>query len=170
MSSSRKRTAVDGAIGKYIQFHQHDPHRIGEFHRDLAIPRTVICAGEAVNVLYRSDKLNPTTGEDEGWIDYIHDHKDGVMAYRCDRQARGPEVEVPSWIRNERALYWLGDCLGFAFRGPDGREGEAQGADPLPELYAIESGRALLVIQGKRRVLALIWGGSLGVEPRGIVN
>jgi hypothetical protein len=170
MSSSPKRAAVDGAVGKYIQFHRHDPHKIGEFHRDLAVPRTVVCVGEAVDVLYRSDKLNPTTGEDEGWIDYVHDHSSGVMIYRCDRRAQGTEVEVPDWIRNERALYWLGDCLGFAFRGPDGKRVEAKGTNPLPELYAIESGRALMVIQGKRTVLALIWGGSLGVEARGIVN
>lgn len=159
------------AVRKYIEFHQHEPKRIGSFSPDLVIPDEVALAGDAENVLYTSDKLNPTTGEDEGWIDYIHDHKAGVQVYRCDRSSDGPIRRVPAWIRNARELTWLGDCLGFAYRDFEtGKMCEAKGKKPLPELYTIPSGRALLVIQGKRRVLALIWGGKLGVEARGIVN
>lgn len=161
------------ATRMYVGFHQHDPRKVGDFHRELVIPDTAMCVGDAVNVLYRSDKLNPTTGQDEGWIDYIHDHKNGVKVYRCDRAAESLELAVertvPSWLRNVRELTWLGDCLGFAYHDGD-REHEARGTKPLPELYTTPSGKALLVIQGKRRLLALVWGGKLGVEPRGIVN
>lgn len=161
---------MSSAAKMYVAFHQHAPRETGSFHRELVIPGRAVCVGDAVNVLYRSDKLNPTTGEDEGWIDYIHDHKKGVQVYRCDPGAHGTEHAVPAWLRDVHELSWLGDCLGFAFKDGDGREVEARGVKPLPELYTIPSGRALLVIQGKRKLLAMIWGGRLGVEPRGIVH
>lgn len=158
------------AVKQYVAFHQHEPKKIGPFHPELAIPDEVICVGKAVNVLYASDKLNPTTGEDEGWIDYIHDHSSGVNVYRCDRGAVGEPCKVPAWIRNVKELTWLGDCLGFEYKSPELGTVNAQATDPQPELYAIPSGKALLVIQSKRKVLAIIWGGKLGVEPRGIVH
>lgn len=156
------------ALRKYLEFHQQEPRKVGQFHRDLKIPETATLVGDAVNVLYRSDKLNPTTLEDEGWIDYIHDHEGGVKVYRCD-EPDGIRTRVPSKFRGATELTWLGDCLGFAFRDFDGKEVEAKGEAPLPELYTVPSGRCLLVIQGKRKILAMIWGGRLGVEARGIV-
>jgi hypothetical protein len=155
----------------YRGFHQKEPKKIGDFHPDLVIPAECICVGDAIHVLYQSDKLNPTTGEDEGVIDYIHKHDRGVKIYRCDRGAQGELVTVPSWIRNATELEWLGDCNGFAYKSVvTGKKCEAEGTSPLPELYTTPSGKCLLVIQGKRRLLALIWGGKLGVEPRGIVH
>lgn len=161
---------MNRAVRKYVEFHQHDPTKIGSFHADLEIPETAVCVGDAINVMYRSDKRNPSTGADEGWIDYIHEHSSGVKVYRCDPGAHGISRDVPKWLRGVGGLAWLGDCIGFAFQDADGRTVEARGTTPLPELYADPSGRALLVIQGKRRILAMIWGGKLGVEPRGIVN
>lgn len=159
------------AISKYRAFHQLEPRKIGDFHRDLIVPDVAICVGDAVNVLYRSDKLNPTTSEDEGWIDYIHEHGSGVKVYRTDRSAEGAMRTVPAMLQRASELYWLGDCLGFEYKDAEtGKKVEAKGTTPYPELYAIPSGRALLVIQGKRRLLAMIWGGRLGVEPRGIVH
>lgn len=162
------------AIKKYLDFHQQEPVKVGTFHRDLEHrlrDGRVFEVGPAIHVLYRSDKLNPETLEDEGWIDYIHDHKGGVRVYRADRAAAelGPERIVPAYVRNATELTWLGYCLGFAYEGDD-REVNAKGKHPLPELFCTPNGRALLVIQGKRSLLAVIWGGKLGVEPRGIVN
>lgn len=159
-------------VTKYLEFHGQDPRKLGRFHRDLVIPARAVLAGDAQQVLYRSDKLNPTTGEDEGWIDYFHDHSPGVRLYRCDRQAAtaGAERAVPAWIRQTDALTWLGYCLGFSYVDGDGHEQHAKGKEPLPELFCIPSGRALLVIQGKRHLLAMMWGGRLGVEDRGIVH
>ena len=160
------------AIRKYIEFHQLEPKKIGSFHRDLVIPDVALCVGDAVHVLYKSDKLNPETGEDEGWINYIHEHKRGVKVYRCDRyslDARGDERAVPAWLRNTTELVALGLCNGLAFRDEDG-EHDVKATKPYPELYTTPSGKALLVIQGKRRLVALVWGGKLGVEPRGIIN
>ncbi len=162
---------MSDAVSRYRAFHQQDPRKVGDFHRDLVIPREAVCVGSAINVLYRSDKLNPTTGEDEGWIDYIHDHGAGVKVYRTDRDADGEIVTVPAALRRPTQLYWLGDCLGFAYKDLEtGKKVDAKSTRPLPELYATPSGRGLLVIQGKRRLLAMICGGRLGVEPRGIVH
>ena len=56
------------------------------------------------------------TDEDEGWIDYIHDHEHGVKVYRCDREAIGsdaPIERVPAWLKNTRELTWLGKLRTF---------------------------------------------------------
>jgi hypothetical protein len=159
------------ALKKYLEFHQQEPRKEGTFHPDLVIPREAILVGSAIQVLYRSDKLNPTTLEDEGWIDYFHDHDPGVKVYRTDRNADGEARAVPSWLYRVRELTWLGYCLGFSYLDElSGKERRAKGSAPLPELYTIPSGKALLVIQSKRRLLAMMWGGRLGVHARGIVH
>ena len=159
------------AASKFIEFHQRDVRRVGEFHADLAIPDTLLRIGDATQVLYRSDKLNPTTGEDEGWVDYFHDHHPGVVLYRpAGRGVAGLERTVPEWLRDVRELTWLGYCLGLSYRDDGGRVVDVAAAKPLPELYCTPTGRALLVVQGKRKLVACMWGGRLGVEDRGIVH
>lgn len=159
------------ALRMYRGFHQLEPKKLGDFHPDLVIPDVCVCVGDALHVLYRSDKLNPETGEDEGMIDYIHEHGRGVRIYRCDNGAEGEITTVPAWIRNTKELVKLGDCNGFAYADiAGGKKRRANATPPYPELYTTPSGKCLLVIQSKKRLLALIWGGRLGVEPRGIVH
>lgn len=157
-------------IKKYFDFHQQEPVKIGTM--SVVIPDRAIYVGRANHVLYRSDKLNPTTLEDEGWIDYIHKHDRGVNTFRCDRGSEqlGTERTVPAYIRNAQELVWLGFCLGFEYKDHEGKDVEARGSKPLPELWTTSNGRALLVIQNKRTLIAMMWGGRLGVEPRGIVH
>lgn len=150
-------------------FHGRPTRRVAAFHSDLVIPAEVVLAGEAKQVLYRSDKLNPSTGEDEGWIDYFHDHARGVNLYRCDRSAEGEVRAVPAWLQNVRELTWLGYCMGFTIQGERGEE-RVRATKPLPELFCTPSGKALLIIQSKRTLLAMAWGGLLSVEDRGIVH
>lgn len=161
------------ALKKYLEFHGHDgPDKVGAFHRELIIPDRALCIGEATQVLYRSNKLNPTTLEDEGWVEYFHDHSRGVRAHRCDRAAAslpGKLAVVPAWLAGAKELTWLGKCLGYSYRDDDGRH-EVKATEPLPELYCTPNGRALLIIQSKRTLLAMMWGGRLGVEDRGIVH
>ncbi len=153
----------------YERFQGHEPRKVGAFSKAFRIPQTAALAGPAFNVMYRSDKNDPSTGKPvKNPIDYIHDHEDGVHVYRCDRSADGDEVSVPAFIRDVKELVLLGDFLGFTYDTEDGAV-EAAPTTPLPELYTIPSGRALVVVQSKRTVLALIWGGRLGVEARGIV-
>jgi hypothetical protein len=155
------------AIKKYLDFHQLDPRDIGNFPKAFKIPKEICLAGKAVSISYRSDKLNPATGADEGTIDYIHHHKDGVKLYRTD--LRKTPRKVPKRICEAKWLVLIGDCLEFVYADEDG-EVEAKARRPYPELYTIPSGKALLVVEGKRRVSALIWGGKLDVERRGIVG
>lgn len=165
-------SAPTKAIRMFRRFHTRDWRGEGDFHRDLEIPEHVACLGDAKHVLYASDKLNPETGEDEGWIEYIHEHSSGVHVYQpVPRASADLElVRVPAWIRNVDQFTWLGRCLGFQYKDERGRACDVKGTQPLPELYAIPSGKALVVIQSKRKLLAMIWGGKLAVERRGIVH
>ena len=161
---------VKEAIDKYVEFNSMDPKEIGDFAKGFRIPSIAIMCGDANYILYRSDKLNPTTGEDEGVIDYIHHHKKGVKVYRTDDSAEGYVRKVPRKIYSAKWLVLLGDCMGFAYEDINGVKVEAKANKPYPELYTTPDGRALLVIEDKKRVDALIWGGKLGVERRGIVG
>lgn len=156
------------ALEMYEAFNGYRPKKVGVFPASFRIPTTVALAGEAVEVLYRSSKLDPTTRQKpKRPIDYIHDHDAGVKVYRTDLE--GNERRVPDFITGVNELVLLGECLGLAY-ATDGEETEMQVAKPYPELYTIPSGKALLVVQDKRHVVALIWGGRLGVEARGIVH
>jgi len=83
---------------------------------------------------------------------------------------------VPAEIAGKRdgiAIYRLGTCLGFTYSTPEGEEMEAKVRAPLPELYASASRKVLLVIDtagNTAKVLAILWGGSMRVEDRGIVG
>lgn len=159
----------DRAIAIYEGFHRFAPHEVGEFHGSFKIPSRVNRQGPAVDVLYRSDKVDPETlKKPRKPIDYIHEHDSkGVHTYL----PRGPGevVEVPDWIRNATALSKLGVCLGFKFKR-DGKVVEGKGKRPYPELYCTANGKALIIVQDKRDVIAIVWGGKLDVEPRGIVG
>lgn len=156
------------AIDKYVEFQRLTPNKVGEFAASFSIPTRMRKVGKAKWVTYRSDKIDPATERDPGKpIDYIHEHDAGVCLYVPDGDL---DTDVPHFITDVRALTKLGSCLGFAFVDADGNEGEGKGKRPLPELYCIPSGKALLVIQDKREILAIMWGGILGVEGRGIVG
>jgi hypothetical protein len=165
-----KASASRAAVSMYERFQGHEPRKVGAFSSSFKIPAHATLAGPAFNVMYRSDKNDPSTGKPvKKPIDYIHDHEKGVNAYRCDRSAGRGDVTVPAFIRDVDSLVLLGDCLGFTYEDENGDAIEAAPTNPMPELYTIPSGRALVVVQSKRTVLALIWGGKLGVEARGIV-
>ena len=157
------------AVAIYEGFHRFAPRKVGEFHPSFKLPSRVNKQGPSVDVLYRSDKTDPETlKKPRKPLDYIHEHDSkGVHTYL----PRGPGelVETPHWIRDAQALAKLGDCLGFKFKR-GGKIIEAVGKKPLPELYCTANGKALIVVQDKRDVLALMWGGKLDVEPRGIVG
>lgn len=171
VNPSRRRRArrnpddVATAREKYEEFHRHKPMKIWE--GPSIVPARVRELGDAKAVLYRSNKNDPDTGRPvKRPINYIHDHDAGVKAYA---PAKGGGVEVPKFIRDAEALVVLGKCLGFDFE-EGGKVREAKGIKPYPDLCATPCGKALLVIQDRREVIAIIWGGALGVEARGIVG
>lgn len=154
----------------FEMFHQFEPIKVGEFAPGFRIPRQALYVGEATVMYYSSNKLNPSTGEDEGWIRYVHEHEGGVRMYVLDEDCGGEWRNIPRWIWETSALVRLGDCDGFEYADFDGQVQEAESTGRKPEWYCTPSGKALLVVQDKRSVLAVIWGGSLRVEWRGVVG
>lgn len=164
------------ALEKYEEFHRYAPTKIGEFARGFTIPAKMLRAGPARWTTYRSAKVDPATlKRPRRPVNYIHEHDAGVGAYVVNDRANrdfldSDEIEnVPAKFRDVAALVKLGDALGFCFGSPVYEEDvEVESTDPLPELYCTPDGKCLLVIQGKAEVLAMIWGGGLGVYARGI--
>ena len=154
----------------YETFHSFEARDVGNFARGFRIPRKAYDVGDAKVMYYSSDKLNPTTGEDEGTVQYYHDHKKGVRMCLVDDDRGGDPVKVPKYIWGTQALVKLGDCDGFDYEDHDGKLCSAKSTGRKPEWYCIPSGKALLVIQDKRDVIAIAWGGKLRVEWRGVVG
>jgi len=157
---------LDAARDKYEEFHRYAPKKVGAFPASFKIPKRMRLAGKAKWVTYRSGKVDPATlKKPRKPVDYIHEHDAGVMTYIKDDE---PDTDVPEKFRDVGALVLLGQCLGFCVKDADGEEVEAEGKAPLPELYTTPDGKCLFVIQDKRDVLAMSWGGGLGVFARGI--
>jgi hypothetical protein len=161
------------AVKLFEEFHSFEPKDIGSFPKSFRIPREAVYVGEAKTMYYSSDKLNPENGQDEGWISYYHPHEGGVRAYIADPNdspSTGDIRNLPKWVYKTQELVRLGDCEGFDYTDFSGREIKAEATGRAPEWYCIPSGKALLVIQDKRKVLAVFWGGDLNVEWRGVVG
>lgn len=158
------------AIAKYREFHRYDPKRVGWFPDEFRIPTHMYRAGRSKWVTYRSGKVDPATLRlPRSPVHYIHDHGSRVYTYFIrDAGAGGDRVDVPRIVVDTPALTRLGICTGFGYEPPDGEEQEVRGTRPMPDLYCTPCGRYLLVIQARQKVLAMMWGGSLGVFARGI--
>jgi hypothetical protein len=159
------------AIALYEGFHKEEPKEIGALPEDI-IPAEVVLLGEAKTVFYRSRKRDPLTHEKpEEAIDYYHSHEGGVSLYLTDKRFAGRRCRVPRFIRESDSLVRLGQCLGFEYWDGEGEERGVDAVRPYPELFAVSRNRgaALVAIQGRKQVLAVVWGGRLRVEPRGIV-
>lgn len=173
-----KYEAPPEAVEKFVEFHRFDPRKTA-LMPELVIPAKLRRAGDAVHVLYRSDKVDPATlKKPRKPVNYIHEHNAGVHVYL---PGTGADVSIHRSLEAVRdakssttkvgALVELGKCLGFAYtdaRYPDDGPVEAESVAPLPELFCTPDGKVLVVIQSKRQVLAAMWGGALGVFARGI--
>jgi hypothetical protein len=121
---------LDGAMSRYETFHAKAPIRVAELDHEL--PEQWVCVGEALSVMYRTDKWH-TDGDDE---DYKHLHDDGDgKAYELGRgvkfyepasewskstvagkhRGRRPKA-VRSPVAEPEALTLLGYCLGVFVR------------------------------------------------------
>ena len=151
----------------FEDFHKYNPHEIKQFPASFYIPEQAPFVGPALYVLYRSAKCDPITHlKPDKPINYIHEHGQGVKVYLLGDE--GPVRNVPKYIHGIDTLTLLGKCLGFGYTDHEGFDVEATCTSS--ELYSIPSGKALLVIEKKKQVTAMIWGGKLNVEPRGIVG
>lgn len=158
------------AVGLYRTFHQFEPSDIGEFHAEFHIPEIGTHVGRASRMFYRSDKLNPETGEDEGCVDYVHDYGPRIRVLRFGKQTHGLEKPVPRWLRGEVELVLIGSCLGFSYVTHAGEAVEAKTTRPYPDWYASRCGRALLVVSQRRTLEAILVGGELRVTALGVVG
>lgn len=162
------------AVRKYAQFHRKDPTKVNAV--DFEIPEQAQLLGSSLAIRYVSTKIDPTTGKPprNGLQGYNHDHDSGVNVYVP--KTNGDLHLVPLFITRAQALVQLGHCLGFEYEDEEGEHHDkVYGEYPhsisnLPGLYTTECGHALLVIRGHQKLLAVIWGGSLRVEARGIVG
>ena len=153
----------DAAVGMFMKFNSFDPKNL-TYEPNFKWPERVRQLGEATWITYRSKKVIPDNGvKPRGWQHYIHDHDGGVSSYACDGK---PDTDVPLFITDCTALALLGDCTGIGF----GKTGEGKTTAPYPELYSTPCGRALILVQSKRKVVGMIWGGGLDVQDRGIVG
>jgi hypothetical protein len=161
------------AIEKFTEFHDFEPRETGTIP-GLKIPSTVKIAGDAVHVMYRSDKWHQGRSDD-----YIHEHDGGVKVGRTGN-CSGPSRTVPAEIQRVSTLVRIGRCLGVAYADDDGNVVEMR-PDGSVQLYCSPNGRALFVVDGVRvkngratftrpKVEMILWGGRLGVEDRGIVH
>lgn len=167
MSRNGSKRAPEAALEKYREFHRLEPRKIGAFPASFVIPKVMQRAGVAKWVTYRSSKVDPESlRRPSSPVDYIHEHDAGVVTYLPGGRTGG--VDVPSMFRDVDALVRLGQCLGFCLEADDGEKLEAASTRPLPDLYSTPNGKCLLVIQSKHKVLAMMWGGALGVYARGI--
>lgn len=168
--SDDDRARAEEAVDLYKEFHRYDPRKIGAFEPSFQIPAKVYLAGPAVNVMYRSAKVDPSTlRKPRSPVNYIHDHDPGVKTYLVNKAySTGESANVPERFRKVDALARLGLCLGYTFKMAGGVECEAQGTQPMPDLYATPDGDCLIVVQSRRKVIAMMWGGNLGVYARGI--
>ncbi len=163
----------EAAVAKYKEFHRQDPVKIGEFGGNFAIPKHVYRAGKCLWTTYRSTKVDPSTlRKPRKPVNYIHEHDAGVMLYVVDAGELDAEtplerVAVPREFQQVEVLTRLGHNLGYKFV-LEGNDLEAEAVEPLPELYCTPDGKCLLVVQSKRTVIAMMWGGALGVFARGI--
>lgn len=172
--------SVDEAgLERFEKFHQLAPNEVVA-DDDAEMPSKAHCLGKAVHVLYRSGKVDPETGKKPRTPqNYIHEHDAGVMLYepclhslrRCSAEEVPAEVRAEEGDTGDTTLVLLGECLGLAYKASeDGEEYEIEFEDPKIELYCIPSGKALVIVEAKREILYLVWGGGLGVEPRGIIG
>lgn len=166
-------SAYAKAVRKYAQFHRFDPDVVTD--TDFEVPAQMRIAGAAKNVRYASPKIDPTTLKFPrlGVQGYAHDHDAGVNAYLplSTKGAKQAVVDVPPFIRQATALVQLGHCLGFDYAAQVVNYGTyPQNMTRCPGLFTTDCGHALLIIDKFQRLQAIMWGGSLRVEARGIVG
>lgn len=159
---SAKPKDLNAGLKRFETFHKLEPNKVGQFDSSFVMPNEVSVVGQAVFTCYRSNKWTKKS------CDYIHDHEAGVKVGRLDEP--GKRTALPSWLVEATTLVRLGYSLGFGYTDARGDLVEAEVSKPLPELYCDPSGRALLVIAQRKRLVAVFWGGYLDVTPRGIVG
>ena len=160
---STRPPGVSQATKTFEGFNEYPSKGASKFAREIIVPERMPYPGPCRWVTYRSDK----------WKNGTHDYIHTITSYprvKCVMAGEDyPTVKVPLAVRNATTLTQIGlRALGFAFEYDDD-EYEAK-VPAGTEWFWSQTARALYLIQNKRKLIAVIWGGNLNVEPRGIVG
>ncbi len=160
---STRPPGVSQATKTFEDFNEYPSKGVSKFAREIVVPERMPYPGPCRWVTYRSDK----------WKNGTHDYIHTIASYprvKCVMAGEDyPTVKVPLAVRNATTLTQIGlRALGFAFEY-DGDECEAK-VPAGTEWFWSQTARALYLIANKRKLVALVWGGDLNVEPRGIVG
>jgi len=151
------------ATKRYRTFHTKDPRRIVKLEHQL--PAEVGLVGDALSVLYRTDKWH----EDGKDTDYKHNFETAVKVYEPvgEQPWLGP-TERPEYDADPIVL--LGQCLGFFLRRHDDEEiYETRLPTARPTwLFCSANGHQLYVYDPDRGFRAVFYGGKLSVKSDGI--
>lgn len=153
---------VRNAAADFATFHNFDPKRV-DYAPRVTVPSQIPVVGSCEWVLYRSNKWG------EGTHDYIHEitsHPRVMVGIVGDRG--GKMTKVPKRIQQTKSVSLIGKCLGWQFTDKDGESMETKVT--RCQWWWSKPGRALLAVEDKRRIVAIVWGGKLNVEARGIVG
>jgi hypothetical protein len=154
---------VSQATKTFENFNEYPSKGASKFAREIIVPERMPSPGPCRWLTYRSNKWN------DGTHDYIHT----IASYprvKCAMAGENyPTIKIPAKVREATTLTQIGlRALGFAFEYDDD-EYEAK-VPAGTEWFWSQTARALYLIQNKRKLVAVIWGGNLNVEPRGIVG
>jgi hypothetical protein len=152
---------LSSGVKKYLEFHALEAKDVGPLQL-RALPERIYYAGKMKQTLYASAKWG------NGTHSYYHDHEAHVKVYVPQRTAGTTARVIPWRIAKVTTFVKLGRAIGLVYTDAATDEDMELGG-PGIELYCIPSGKALLLIQEKRTLVAMIWGGKLAVEARGIV-
>jgi len=162
--SDRLPNDLRPAVEVFEKFNDFDLGDIREFSASLKIPKTVEVVGKATEVFYRSKK----------WNDGSHGYYHKIESYPRVRigvtqRGTGRVTNLPQRILKTETLTQIGErSLGYAYEDVDGEEYVVN--PPRSAWYWSVRGKALLLIQDKRKLLAVVWGGDLDVRPEGIIG
>jgi hypothetical protein len=155
---------LDAAIRSFEGFHAYDSKEVGQFPASMRIPEYVQVLGPCTYVTYRSDKWN------DGSHDYVHEIESyprvlvGLVGGR-----QGKRRKVPQRIGNDATLVQVRtSAIGFGYT--DGAGEKIDSTVRRCTWFWHPRGKALLLVREMRQLVAIIWGGKLGFEDRGIVG
>lgn len=151
------------AVDTFEGFNDYEIRGYERFAKEIRVPARLPFVGPCKWVTYRSNKWN------DGTHDYIHTIESFPSVRLCVPGEDFDEVSVPARVRNATTLAQIGtQALGAGFEND---AGESELRVPRgSQWYWSPSAKALYLIAKRERLVAVLWGGRLDVEPRGIVG
>lgn len=150
------------AVRLFEDFHQYEPKDARPLPASVVVPEFVELVGACTYVTYRSDKWN------DGTHDYVHDIE-SFPRVKVGKVSRGGTYRLPARISDAATLVALNKrALGFGYEEQSGELVDATARNC--QWFWHPGGKALLLIQDRKRLKVVIWGGKLDWKPQGLVG